>query len=70
MLAITKISGGFVMNESDYFFQDYDNKAYEIISDSQVHIGTNEGVILLDLSVSIDDNMFSDINEFVTYLYS
>jgi hypothetical protein len=58
------------MNSSDYLFQNFNEKAYEIITPTQVHIGTNEGVILLDLSVTINEQAFTDINEFVNYLYN
>ena len=44
--------------------------AYDILSESQVHIGTNDGVMFLDLSVSINNTLFNDINEFVNFLYS
>jgi len=70
MLNITKTEGGFVMNNSNYLFQNFNELSYEIISPSQVHIGTNEGVILLDLSVTINEQSFTDINDFVNYLYN
>jgi hypothetical protein len=70
MLNITKTEGGFVMNDSNYLFENFNDMPYEIISSTQVHIGTNEGVILLDLSVTINEQAFTDINEFVNYLYN
>lgn len=70
MLNLTKIEGGFVMNNSNYLFQNFNELPYEIISPSQVHIGTNEGIILLDLSVIINEQSFTDINDFVNFLYS
>lgn len=72
---ITKINNGYVWNERDYLFQDFTDEndnvvAYEVISESQVHIGTNDGIMLLDLSVTIDWQSFTDINTFVNFLYS
>jgi hypothetical protein len=70
MIAIQKIENGFVLNNVNYSFLNYDGMAYEILSESQVHIGTNDGVMFLDLSVSINNTLFNDINEFVNFLYS
>lgn len=72
---ITKIINGFIKDERNYFFQDFINDEeqlvpYQILSDSQVHIGTNDGIMLLDLSVTIDEQSFTDINDFVNFLYS
>lgn len=64
MLNITKIENGFEFNDSIYLFEGQD----EIISDSQVHVGTNQGIILLDLSCTINDVEFTDINLFITAL--
>jgi hypothetical protein len=70
MLNITKIEGGFIMNNSNYLFENFNEMPYEIISSTQVHIGTNEGVILLDLSVTINEQSFTDINVFVDFLFN
>lgn len=72
---ITKIINGFIKDERNYFFQDFINDEeqlvpYQILSDSQVHIGTNDGIMLLDLSVTIDEQSFTNINDFVNFLYS
>lgn len=72
---ITKITNGFIKDERDYFFQDFINDEeqlapFQILSDSQVHVGTNDGIMFLDLSVSINNTLFNDINEFVNFLYS
>ena len=66
MLKINKILNGFEMNLISYEFI---NNEYEIISEEQVHINTDKGTILFDLSVSINDKQFTDINEFISYLY-
>lgn len=69
---ITTLKNGFNFNEIDYLFEDFQTEAglvsSEIISDSQLLIGTNEGAIFLDLSCSINDKYFTDINLFLTAL--
>lgn len=65
-IKINKISNGFEMNLISYEFI---NNEYEIISEEQVHINTDKGTILFDLSVLINDKQFTDINEFIYYLY-
>ncbi len=72
---ITKITNGFIKDERDYLFQDFINDEeqlvpYQILSDSQVHVGTNDGIMFLDLSVTINEQSFTDINDFVNYLYN
>ena len=52
------------MNNSDYLF----DGEIEIISDTQCHTPTNEGVILLDTSCTIDGIEYADINLFVVAL--
>lgn len=64
MLNLIKISNGFIMNNSDYLF----DGEIEIISDTQCHTPTNEGVILLDTSCTIDGIEYADINLFVVAL--
>jgi len=68
MNKIKTIENGFSFNEIDYTFKDQETESgfvcSEIISDSQLLIGTNEGFILLDLSCSINEKHFKDINEF------
>lgn len=66
---IIKIPNGFEMNGMPYLFESIDGKEYEIISENQMHSFTNNGVILLDLSVTIDGQSFTDINSFADYLY-
>ena len=58
------IENGFIMNSSDYLF----NGEIEIISETQCHVPTNNGVILLDLSCTINDVTYTDINLFVVTL--
>jgi hypothetical protein len=61
---ITTITNGFIMNSSDYLF----DGEIEIISETQCHVPTNEGTILLDLSCTINDVVYTDINLFVSAL--
>jgi hypothetical protein len=61
---ITTIENGFIMNNSDYLF----NGEIEIISETQCHVTTDKGVILLDLSCAINDVEFTDINLFIEAL--
>lgn len=61
---ITTTRNGFIFNSIEYTF-DGEN---EIISDSQVLVGTTNGLILLDLSCTINDIEFTDINLFVSAL--
>jgi hypothetical protein len=61
---ITTIENGFSYNDLIYLF----NGEIETISDSQCLTPTNEGTILLDLSCTINEVEFLDINEFITAL--
>jgi hypothetical protein len=62
---IQTINGGFTFNE----------KIYTIISPAdpvtsmQVHIPTNDGTILLDLSCMINGKLYDDLTEFIQDLY-
>lgn len=65
MLNIKTIQNGFQLNNLIYLF---DGKA-EVISESQCHIPTNNGIILLDLSCTINNKLYDNIDNFVTELY-
>jgi hypothetical protein len=58
---------GFEMRSNQYLFTD---EPFEILSETQVNTPTNLGIILLDLSVSIDNENFQNIENFCNYLYS
>jgi hypothetical protein len=64
MYNITTIENGFIFNSLEYTFEEEN----EIISDSQILIGTNQGVILLDLSCTINGIEFTDIELFIKAL--
>lgn len=65
MFNIVTIENGFIFNNTEYIF----DGEYEIISETQVHIPTNKGILLLDLSCSIDEVSYNEINLFVQALY-
>jgi hypothetical protein len=71
MLLIT-IPNGYSNNGIDYLFQDFDMDGnivpYSIMSASQVLMGTDKGIILLDLSCTINGIEYTDINLFVLAL--
>ena len=76
MLNITKTTNGFIINEIDYTLQNFDNDiegliesvAYLITSETQLLIGTDKGVIYLDLSCTINGIEYTDINLFTQAL--
>jgi hypothetical protein len=61
---IVTIQNGFIFNETQYTFEG----EIEIISESQCHAHTSNGVILLDLSCSVNDLEYTDIDLFVKAL--
>jgi hypothetical protein len=69
MYNITKIEGGFLYNEREYTFIEIDGLQYTIVSDTQAHIYTDYGIILFDLTCSINEQIFTDINQFINELY-
>lgn len=64
MSNIVTIQNGFILSETQYTFEG----EIEIISETQCHAPTNLGIILLDLSCTINDVQFTDINLFVQSL--
>lgn len=64
MINIVTIQNGFILSETQYTFEG----EIEIISESQCHVPTNFGIILLDLSCAINGNEYTDINLFVQAL--
>lgn len=65
MCNLTTISNGFAMNELEYHF---DGDA-EILNETQAHVPTDRGVILCDTTMTIDNESFNNINDFLTKLY-
>lgn len=69
MYNILKIENGFSLQSNTYKFIEIDGAMYGIISDTQVHVYTDLGIILLDLNCSIEGVYFNNINSFLTDLY-
>ena len=65
MFNIIKINGGFIMNNSEYFF----NGEPEIINYIQAHIPTDLGIIFIDLSITINNLRFDGISYLLEFLY-
>jgi hypothetical protein len=65
MINLTTIKGGFVMNELEYIFEG----EAEILSETQAHVPTDRGVIFMDTTMTIDNESFNNINDFLTKLY-
>ena len=65
MCNLTTIQNGFIMNESEFHFEG----EAEILNDEQAHVPTDRGVIFMDTTMTIDNESFNNINEFLTKLY-
>ena len=65
MLNLTIIPNGFVMRELEYHFEG----DAEIINETQAHVPTDRGIILCDTTMTIDNESFNNINDFLTTLY-
>jgi hypothetical protein len=66
MINLTTIKGGFVMRELEYFFEG----EFEILDETQAHVPTDKGVILCDTSMSINEETYENINDFLNALYA
>jgi hypothetical protein len=64
MFNVQTIENGFILSECSYIF----DGEIEIISESQCHASTDKGTILLDLSCTINNVEFTDINLFIIAL--
>lgn len=65
MFNLTTIPNGFTMNEVEYLF---DGEA-ETLNETQAHVPTDKGVILCDTTMSINEETYENINDFITALY-
>lgn len=65
MINLTTIKGGFVMRELEYLFEG----EAEILDETQAHVPTDKGVILCDTTMSVNENTYENINDFLTALY-
>ena len=66
MINLTTIKGGFVMNELEYIFEGES----EVLDDTQAHVPTNKGIIFCDTSMSVNENTYENINDFLNALYA
>jgi hypothetical protein len=66
MINLTTIKDGFVMNESEFHFEG----EAEILDETQAHVPTDKGIILCDTSMSINENTYENINDFLNALYA
>jgi hypothetical protein len=64
MYNITKISGGFLFNEISYYFNEVDGAKYKVLTSTQLWVYTDQGIILFDLTCTIDGVSYTDINLF------
>ena len=62
---IQTINGGFTFNEKTYTII----LPADPITSTQVHIPTDDGTILLDLSCTINSKSYNDLTEFIQDLY-
>ena len=69
MYNLQKIENGFEFENNQFEFITIDDQHYNIISDTQVHVYTDLGIILLDLNVAIEYKLFDNITEFINELY-
>jgi hypothetical protein len=54
------------MNELEYIFEG----EAEILSETQAHVPTDKGIIFCDTSMSVNENTYDNINDFLTALYA
>ena len=66
MFNLTTINGGFVMNELEYIFEG----EAEVLDETQAHVPTDKGIILCDTSMTINENSYTNINDFLLVLYA
>lgn len=65
MINITTIKGGFKLNEIDYLLEG----EAEIINEIQAHVITDKGIILIDVTVNVDGQQLTTIQDLLSYLY-
>jgi hypothetical protein len=65
MINLTTIQKGFIMRESEYYFEG----EAEILDETQAHVPTDNGVIFCDTSMSVNEKNFDNINDFLNELY-
>lgn len=63
---LIKIQNGFKLSDIDYLFEG----DFEIINETQSHVPTNKGILLIDTTIKIDGNSFSTIDQLLQKLYN
>jgi len=66
MINLTTIKGGFVMNEFEFHFEG----EAEVLDETQAHVPTDKGIIFCDTSMSVNENTYENINDFLNALYA
>jgi len=69
MYNLQKTENGFEFEGNQFEFIEIDGDQYNIISDTQIHVYTDMGIILLDLNVAIEYKLYDNITEFINELY-
>jgi hypothetical protein len=54
------------MNELEYIFE----SEAEILDETQAHVPTDKGIIFCDTSMSVNENTYENINDFLNALYA
>jgi hypothetical protein len=62
---MNKIENGFTFNGKNYLF---DGQA-EVLNTSQSHIPTNQGILLIDTTIKVDNKEFQTIEQLLQELY-
>lgn len=64
---------GFSHDGITYVFSEFETESgiilHQVVSDSQVLVGTEDGIVMLDLSCTIAEKKCSTINEFISKLF-
>lgn len=62
---LIKLQNGFKLSDIDYLFEGN----FEIINETQSHVPTNKGILLIDTTIKVDGNSFSTIDQLLQELY-
>jgi hypothetical protein len=62
---IIKIQNGFKLSNTDYLFEGN----FETVSETQSHVPTNNGILLIDTTMTVDGKNYSTIDQLLQELY-
>jgi hypothetical protein len=65
MINLTTTSKGFIMNGYEFYLQG----EKEIINNEQAHVPTNQGILLIDTTIKVDNKEFQTIEQLLQELY-